>query len=367
MDSHLRLPPVMPSVLIVQPTLKHYRLRVYEALARTFDVHVAASEFDREADESCRCRFLRAPLVHLPLGFKWQKGLKSAIERHRIETVWMAADLHYLSSVLLTFWCRWKGVKVVLHGQGLVKQGKSRKARAILLEAWARAAHLYASYGDASSHSLLRAGFPENRLRTLRNRFELPLPIPAFQLHEEARDLLFVGRLRKGCGIEDLVKQVAELNEEGGPAIHLHVVGEGEEGASLAESARLYPWLKLHGRLTDPRSLEEIAKRCAIGVYPGKAGLSVLTYMGLGLGVIVGDDLEKHMGPEPAYVADEETGWTFRSGDLDALKATIRSALSDPALVRIRRKARRFYEEIHQQSYGEEMAAILSSTLKRAS
>ena len=96
-----------------------------------------------------------------------------------------------------------------------------------------------------------------------------------------------------------------------------------------------------------------------MGVYPGDAGLSVVTYLALGLPVVVHDDLYKHMGPEPSYVS-EENGKLFTRGDCESLKTSIDILRSSCRLKLMSLNNLKFYSTIN----GCEMAPELLNVIR---
>lgn len=346
----------MPKLLIIQPALMHYRQAVYNAVAKRFFVSVVCggSSVDPE--------FSNFETTIVPVsrraGFSWQHGVIPLARKLGPDAVWIAADVNCVSSLILTLWCRLRRIPVILHGQGLVKRSRLAPLREIMLKLWIRLATVYVGYADVCTESLLRAGVPADKLKTISNRLEAPRISDT--LHQTSEQgVLFVGRLRSGCEIEMLIGVVQKINADRQIPFLLHIVGAGEDQSVVQEAASRFPWLIWHGEVTSEHELRRIATTCVIGVYPGNSGLSVLTYMQLGLAPIVGDDISRHMGPEPSWVTNNENGWTFSHGDSSSLIETLNEAADSPLLREIRSAALNTFNSLHSTSYGLEMAELI--------
>jgi glycosyltransferase involved in cell wall biosynthesis len=109
------------------------------------------------------------------------------------------------------------------------------------------------------------------------------------------------------------------------PAPELIVVGEGPERIALEQLARaILPHADFRGALFDLK-LQQVLEQADLFVLPGTGGLAVQQAMACGLPVIVaeGDGTQNDL-------VSGGNGWLIPPGDLDALVATLRSALQDP-------------------------------------
>lgn len=338
----------------------HYRQPVYNAVAKRFSESVVCGS--SSVDPVVSDFETTVVPVTRRAGFSWQHGVVLFARRLAPDAVWIAADINCLSSLALTLWCKSRRIPVILHGQGLVKQSRLAPLREIMLKTWIRLATIYVGYADVCTGSLARAGVSSTKLTTIDNRLEAPVAHNSSDLSSES-GVLFVGRLRPGCEIGRLIDAVASINGTRDTPVELHIVGDGEERTAVKNAELLYPWLIWHGEVTAEDELREIARVCAIGVYPGAAGLSVLTYMQLGLAPVVGSDLSKHMGPEPSWVLNNENGWTFDFNSPESLATVLESAFESPQLPKVRNAAMETFNSLHRRSYGTEMADLISGVI----
>lgn len=350
------------NLLIVQPGLRHYRMPVYKALSRMFSLRITCSEADNDhwfSEENVRkLRTIRYR------SFSFQRSLISEYFKFKPDIVWIAADVNMLSSLLLSVVCFFKGTPVILHGQGLVKCSRFPVTRKLLLKNWLKISKLYVAYAEPCLNSLIADEFPHQKMCVINNRFE-----QSASLNETSRNnkgqtgILYIGRLRPGCEIKSLVHALASINRMRDEKIPLHIIGDGEYGSDVRKAALQFSWIHCYGKITSESEISAVTKECSIGVYPGKAGLSVLSYMGHNLGVIVGNDLSMHMGPEPSYVVDGVNGWTFNPSDPKGLEKTLRFALATDNLNQVRKNAIETFNDLHRVSYAGEMAEIIEQVL----
>lgn len=142
--------------------------------------------------------------------------------------------------------------------------------------------------------------------------------------------LLFLGRLCRDKGIEELLKALSSLREQY-PDIHLYLGGvwEDEELKREAENCRDFVtwlgWVK-------GKEKEKYLNLCDIFVLPSYfegQPVSVLEAMAAGCAVVASE-----VGGIPQMIAEGETGILTAPRDAGALEEGLRRALSDPELCR---------------------------------
>jgi len=141
--------------------------------------------------------------------------------------------------------------------------------------------------------------------------------------------VLFVGRMQARKRLEILFEACAELPSSLQPQITLVGNGPAREGfESLAQT--VYPQAKFVGAKHGPE-LDAFFAAADLFVLPGTGGLAVQQAMSHGLPVIVaqGDGTQDDL-------VRPENGWQVSPGDVDALRNTLETALTDiPALRRM--------------------------------
>jgi len=355
----LRNMPLAPSsVVIIQPALMLYRQRVYGALNQILPTRVICTE-GKVQSADIDFEYFELPCRNLGR-FQWQTGIRSIIKKVDPAVVWIAADVNYLSSLALTFWCKRHGIKVILHGQGLIKKSGAPKLRKFMLQRWIDLADTYVGYTEKSTQSIRDQLGNRPHLVTINNRLELDSNTSQIKYQPRTgKDVMFIGRLRKGSQIDLLIDAMATINSNSSNPFTLHIIGDGEYASQASIAAAQQNWIIWHGAINDREKLLEIAQQCAIGVYPGAAGLSVVTYMELGLATIVGDDLSLMQGPEPEYIIDGYNGWLYKYDDTQDLQRVLTHALISDELQQIQMNAIATFNKLHSKSYAQEMADVI--------
>jgi len=165
--------------------------------------------------------------------------------------------------------------------------------------------------------------------RFRRARPASPALRPSLGLTGDMPLLGIVGRLVPIKDHATLFQALARLHDEG-PAVHLVVIGDGEERARLEELAgRLGLGSRIHflGWRVD---LETILKELDVVICASRnEGTPVALIEAMAAGIPV---LSTDVGGVADLVTHEETGWLVPSGDPDAMASAIRRLLSDRIL-----------------------------------
>lgn len=154
----------------------------------------------------------------------------------------------------------------------------------------------------------------------------------ADEAHAQRNDLLFVGRLNRQKGLQDLLDAMAcePLSTRRVPVVHLDVIGDGPDRPRLEAHARaigIADRIRWHGALPQPR-LVPFYRRAAVVVVPSREE-------GLGL---VAVEAQLCRAPVVAYasgglpdvVQPGAGGALVPVGDVRALAAAIGELLEDP-------------------------------------
>lgn len=150
------------------------------------------------------------------------------------------------------------------------------------------------------------------------------------------RNLLFVGRLVGGKGIDDLIRAYARLSPELRSQVDLDIVGDGDEFEALRrQAAGIEGTVRFHGR----RSPEDVARlmRSATALVGPSKRSPIGWVEGFGLVFMEAaragtPSIGYRTGGIPEAVADGETGLLADEGDIDALAAAMERILTDASL-----------------------------------
>jgi len=349
----------LKKIIIIQPDLFDYRRLVYNRLSEYVELIVVTDKLS-VSKEACEFRIIQLDTIRCR-GLIWKKRLIKTVLAEKPDALWIAASLSEFSSVLLTLIMRFTKTKSLLHGQGLVRRCYQSRKYKFLLSIWLLFSDQYIAYERVGMDSMSKCAFSSKKLTYINNRFE-DLPTKDLDIsRQETLSIMFVGRIRKGSNLGLLIEALRIINEESTHPIELHVVGDGVDAELEVWSS--INWLFCHGAIHNPIELKEIASLCSLGVYPGDAGLSILTYMKYKLPVICHNDF-RHNGPETSYITPGYDGWHFKRNNLDSLVMTLRKALFQSDLDLFRLNAVTTFNSLHSTSYAKEMYDAVLATIE---
>jgi glycosyltransferase involved in cell wall biosynthesis len=359
-------------VFYVQPLIARYRMEVVESLNLLFNLTVFArsegleeSGFSREkppCTEFVETRISRL----LSRRVQMQSHVLTRIVRDRPDAVLIFADVRYLSLWLALVAGRLTGVPMLIHGQGLYRHKPAGLMRTICYRLAVALAQRYVCYTEASRASLERIGCPRAKLVVANNSLSVSHLVEPSAKSGVEEGVLFIGRLREGSHLEQLIDAVGKLRDEG-HRIKLHVVGDGEFGERLRREYGGRDYVIWYGAMYDDSEIAAISRHCRVGCYPGAAGLSIVHLFALSLPPVVHDRLALHMGPEPGYVEHGRTGFVFsRDGGADGLAATLRQAWALPpdAMRAIAAAAYATYHQLNSPTLGRQLAQIVDAAVR---
>lgn len=347
-------------ICIIQPYLTLYRVPVFEELSTQFDVTVLAGVSSNYISNKYLLKFNFNFIETVNHSFKYfsiQGKIISYIFNNKIDAVFAAADPRYVTTWIAILIAKLKGIKVILHGQGLYRKGKINFLTRLLYKIYYLLCDKYVCYTELSKDSLLYLPIYEKSVvchNSIVNEFALKRnPLGSL-------GVLFVGRLREGTNIEFLIK-LAETC----PELTVHIVGGSHKLDFYKEISSHLDNIVFYGEIYDQNDITEISKKCSLACYPGDAGLSVLHYMSLSLPVVVHQDIKKHMGPEPSYVIDEYNGYLFERNNVESFVDTVIKCinLSDSDLTLLMKRAFETYIKLTEPSLGTRFSIVVHEVL----
>jgi len=363
---------VRPRVFFIQPQLTEYRMGLYEGLARRCDLTVlysppeSARGFGSLRPRPVKGLTYQEIRTFRPVGKRiglLQAGAVWEVIRRRPDAIIIFGNPWYASFWLTLLVGRLLGIAVLVHGHGLFKHPEAGRVRRWTYRVILVLAARYICYADIVRQSLEDVGLPSRKLAVADNSQQNSHPVPPVEKKGNEPGVLFVGRLRSGSGVGQLVRAVERLRENGHP-VTLHVIGDGEELEVLSALARDRPWVVLHGAVYDDATVADISRSCALGCYPGRAGLSVVHLMSLSLPPVVASNLAWHQGPEPSYVVDGWNGYLFDPANPDGVFEALARAFSNRAtLHRTQVNAFETYQRLTSPPLAERIWSIVATSL----
>lgn len=363
----------MTRVICLQPALPAYRLdffdRCFVLLDGGLTVHYSPAdlhglETGHDVQPAWSTRL--GPLRDLLPGVRWQDGALS-VQIRRGDVVVVAGEPRCLSNLVVLCWARLRGAHTIWWGHYWSSTSKPwRYALRLILM---RLSHSVVFYTDSEVEECRRAmgRFAPVRMHGLNNGINVDTVLTCrvpYYAAERGRRLLFVGRITEKAQTALLLDALADPSLAD---VRLEVIGGGPEQGAMRERARnlgLDNRVSWHGVMTDEAAIANVANRCALFVYPGSVGLSLIHGMSYGLPSVVHANRWHHM-PEIAALTPAETGFIFEEGNVASLTVALVNALSDPA--RLDRMSLRSIETIRDSFNTADMARRFVAAVRELS
>ena len=254
---------------------------------------------------------------------RMQWGLGSRTPRANANVVMF--DLHWPAGI-------WHGlsegssVPLVWWGHGLGRSSIGRNVRRWLT---ARCDSVVV-YGHQGREELVSNGIPADRVHVAPNTLWVEGATDTSACSKDC--FLYVGRLQRRKGIDDLIRSFAEIQDR--TELALMIAGAGPIQRELQELARelgVEERVEFVGAVFDPDQLRDLFGRAIAYVSPGPVGLGVLHAFAFGVPVVT-TATARH-GPEVEWVREEKTG-LFTDGSSSHLARTMLRLDRDRSLAR---------------------------------
>ena len=331
--------PDKKKVMIIQATVPHYRIPIFNELAKTVDLTLIYNRGSVPAD----VKFASKKIDVINIKDKLWIHKKNIIrEARKYDVVISMLDLSYLTTRIL---CRFRGkVKLILWGIGVAAGYETRfdsvpetvlaYKKAIDL---ADAALFYSTY---PVDKYLKLGVPGNKLFVANNTVEV-LPTE----EKERNSILFVGSLYRAKKIFELLECYKKADAMCKTLPRLVIVGGGEDAEPVKN------WVKennyeqqifLPGAIYDEKKLSEYFADAIICISPDQAGLSALKSFGYGVPFITHRDAIT--GGERLNITNGVNGILLES--FDEITDIIKECADHPTrFIEMGENAKKYYEK----------------------
>lgn len=354
----------MRKLLIIQPLLASYRKNLFEDMLNHFDdVHVFANLYPKNGFSTpIETRFIKThtPFVGKRNKVYYQKGIISFIIKNRPTHIFLTQDFRAINFWLVIVLAKILNIPTFGHGQGLYDKPNEPLLHKIMFKSSISLLKKYICYTQSVYKTLESIGIAKNKLEVMDNTIINKFPIKEINTYRDKNKLFYLGRLRKGCNVELLLKAMFALKNII-PGISLEIIGDGEEKQDLINIVYKYKLnVTFHGAIYDDKKVSEISKKSTYGIYPGDAGLSIVHYMSLSLIPIVHNDLSKHMGPEPSYIHNGINGMTFERNSEKSLINILNTILNNTKIQKnLSANAFKSYCELNEIKMSDKLKNIL--------
>ncbi|PTX98382.1 glycosyltransferase family 4 protein [Opitutus sp. ER46] len=157
------------------------------------------------------------------------------------------------------------------------------------------------------------------------------------------KNVLFVGTLYRGKGIERLLNVYNQVLLDGLLPPHLDIVGDGEEREALegkVKNSALCDYISFHGAIYDEDVLGRLFATAIVCVSPGQAGLTVLKSMGYGVPFVTSEGAIT--GGEILNIVHGYNGMIL-SNDEDWRRLVVQITTTPEVFGEMGRRAREYY------------------------
>lgn len=329
-------------VLFLERVVLQYSVPFYNAMCEHMDVTVAYYMQDKTNNE---CKFKKIKLESNILGpFHIQKGVRKLAKQY--DVVIMTSNLHAVSYVLLPF--RKHNYKLLTWGIGFrashthpyVVDRPHNLLDKLTLDLMAKC--------DANVFYMPEAKlFWKNTSLDMRKVFIAPNTVEVANVEfvpERKKNIIFVGTLYKGKGVDCLLKCVKEAMDNVHKDLHVDIIGDGpcrKELEDLCGLLELNTRVTFHGAIYDSLKLSEFYSNAILCVSPYQAGLTVCTSMGNGVPFVTRKDAIT--GGELYHITDGENGIIYNKDE--ELITIIMDVMTNPSkFVEMGVKAKEYYE-----------------------
>ncbi len=325
-------------VIIFQPALPQYRLdffeRVDEFLNHELSVYYSEAKLGILVRGNNQYKWAKklGTMKKLLPGLYWQSKALT-VDISSADYIVVCGDPRNLSTILILIKAIWMKKKTIWWGQ--YWSSTSRKYRQIIRVYISKLANSILFYTDDEVLNF-KKNFPNfnKSLGALNNGINVS-KISQLRLNYSSKNrplnILFIGRLTKKTNLNLIIESLNLVKMHG---YKLDIIGDGCEYKAISKKVRDYKlesYVHFHGALTDENLISKIANKCAVFVYPGSVGLSLIHAMAYGLPAIIHNNKLHHM-PEIAAFENNYTGFNFKENSTIDLSNVLVKLMDSPIL-----------------------------------
>lgn len=310
-------------VFIFQPSLFHYRLPLFNSLSQYYDLYLSYNldkNFKINNKINKKIKTVKTKKIKFFFLF-YQSNIINKLIQNKYNIILLPHDFKNLTNYIIFILCKLYGIKLFVGGHGIYKK-KINILNFIFFKLYfyflSKFIDKFICYNNYSAKSL-KNFLKKEKVKIIDNTLEKKINFRILnnKNFSEVNGIFFAGRLRNECNLELLFESAKYFKYN----MKIHIIGDGEEFKKLNQlSKKLGVDCKFYG---SKYNFENISKKCFVGVYPGKAGLSVVDYMICGLPIIIHQNIKNHMGPEVAYVKQGVNGFMFKENSALDLSSKI--------------------------------------------
>lgn len=275
--------PLRPRVLILQSRLAHYRVPIFNRLAKHYEIDlVCQGTLGEGVSPTFRVLEARSRCVGSFIWYRWDGPPVGDYDAIIAEF-----DLRTLN--IFGFLAK-HAHRTILYSQGY---GRSLLAALFRRALWARAGAALV-YTESTAQQLIKSGVDGRKVFSVGNTQEVHYA----PNNETRRTFLHIGRPQARKNVRELLTAFAKVKDRLPNDVYIELVGPGAREAygSAAKEAGIADRIAFAADVHDPRAISEYFHRAIAYVAPGHIGLSGPQAIGHSVPVVTRSDVEH--GPE---------------------------------------------------------------------
>ena len=332
----------MKRVLLVQGRITHYRVPVFNELAKRVDLTVLYSTGDEP--ENIDFKVIKIPIVQFSKIFIFRKSLRGLAKKFDA----VIAPLEFNNISIMALPLKPRAFKVIYWSIGVPASydvpydsisGYDRKYIKQINRS--DACIFYSTY---PVEKYAKLGIGTDKMFVANNTVQV-LP---YDEKTRREDIIFLGSLYRQKKIFELLDNYKSAFCERQDIPDLIVVGDGDEYAAIKEwikESKLEEKIFLKGAVYDEMELSKLCVSAIACISPGQAGLTVLKVMGYGVPFITTKDAVT--GGELFNIKNGENGIILETYD-EIKDVILETAENKEKYIQMGNLARRFYEKNRQ-------------------
>jgi len=280
-----------PKVLIVQNYIPAYRKCIYELIGEKTELTLAHSG-KKVAELS---NIFQVILKNWKISsFNFQFDLLRQLKKKNL--VIAMFDIHWISSIVALYYCKWKKIPFYWWGHGLGSNSIFNILRIKLI----RSSDGLILYSSHSKKIIEKKGINSNKLYIAPNTLEVKNSNHNPDIQKS--HFIFVGKLRTIKRIPELLQAFKMFHQIGeNEKVKLYIVGDGVNLGEYEDQVRslgLEGVVIFTGSILNEEKLKELFQSSYAYVSPGDVGLGVLHSFAYGIPVVTRKEMGAKHGPE---------------------------------------------------------------------
>lgn len=310
-------------VLLVQRKLPHYRVPLFNELARTPDLDLSLAIFTKP-DTTDLVEFkIHHGSSYKRCGVWWTPGLRKISQNY--DVVIVPFDVHEAGCLKLLLSSA-TAKKTILFGHSYGRRKSIRLLRRMLI----RRAAATVVYTEEGKSRLTSEGVDENKVFVANN--SIAVENSELQTDIDRTSFLFVGRLAERKQISSLIQAFAAVKSKLPNTVTIDIVGDGDHRKFLEAKVRqhdLASRIHFHGQVLCAEKLKSLFAKSIAYVSPGHVGLGLIHSFAYGIPVVTTEH-DRH-APEYNHLRNGENGMLYDGTDVQ-LQSTLLSLCDQPNL-----------------------------------